>query len=467
MAKYKRNQKQSQRPKQSQRHNNERFNFNSYNINSYKASKNMGDASSTSIMRRADFHVHIKDNSDGVYSFSQALEVAILNNVANIALLQHNDLHAWTNFVKEHNLPKHKAYHKINGVKVVPAVEITCRDSENENYKGNPLKLHMVVLAPILTTNSPIVRLLKIKSANDRLVDYGLLNYIAEIRGITIDHDTIKKYVINKRNEVAGFNTFGTKDSVEFFKRNGITVAKSQRELENMLEKAPRVQRLNLDMKDIIDVAHASGALVIFAHPPVNLVRTATPEKTVENFLKCGGDGFEIITSSMDEENFKVIMDTIKANGSKNSIIFTGGSDTHVAGADVTIGKTAKGEINEQSQIGAIYEIEKLESARARGLITERNYGASVDKGHIESIIKKYADMEAEYEKVYDESKQKAILNATSQKNQNIVVNSNDIINPLDFKSFEEYMSSCFEEENDFEEDSDDNIYNLDNENGD
>lgn len=403
----------------------------------------------SSAVRFADFHVHILDNSDGVYTMSQALEVAILNNVANVALLQHNSLDAWRSFTKEHNLPRNRAIYKINGVNAIPAVEITCRDTENTNYKGNPVKMHLVVMAPLLTNDSPLVRLLKIKAENDNLVDYGLLNYVASANGITLDHETIKNYVIERRKEVAGFNTFGTRDVIEFFKKNNITIAKSQRELEKLLDKAPRVQRLNLDLKDVIEIAHASGALVIFAHPSVNLKRTATPEKTIQNFLQCGGDGLELITNSMDEEYFKIIMDSVKRFAPNGNILFTGGSDTHIAGEDVTIGKTTKGYITEQSQSKVIQELQMIDTARARGALSNRDY--KIDINHVEEIISKYAELEKEYEKAYSESKNK-MIDDYNRANQNTVFARGEELSPLDFKTFIEYMEQINSTQKDVEE---------------
>ena len=392
----------------------------------------------------AEFHGHIRDNSDGFYTMHEAVGHCKTLNVGFATLLQHNSLRAWMDFVKLHGLSTSAVIHNIDGVITAVAGEFTIRDSGNVNFKGNPVKLHLIAIGPKLTKDSPLARLMNIKERNDKLVDYGLLNYIAKTRGIVFDEDAIKEYVIEKRRTVPGFNSFGTNDTVEFLKKHNITIAKSERELRSILDKAPRVQRLNIELEDFMKLAHASGAMVIMAHPPTNLCRTPTPEKTIKNFIRLGGAGFELNCNTMDNNWFNIIMNTIQTCTPKYKLIFTASSDCHIISEDIKYGQNVYGKITLESQKEAVDEVVLLEKARRLGKLTHRPY--EVSKIEVDNILAKYAQMGKDAEKKYAET-----LSETSGKSSRIskykVEEQVSELNPQNFKSFDDYLRACMIED--------------------
>ncbi len=392
----------------------------------------------------AEFHGHIRDNSDGYYTMHEAIAYCKMLNVGFATLLQHNSLRGWMDFVKLHGLSNSSVIHNIDGVITAVAGEFTVRDSENVNFKGNPVKLHLIAIGPKLTKDSPLVRLMTIKERNDRLVDYGLLNYIAKTRGIVFDETAIKEYVIEKRKTVPGFNSFGTNDTIEFLKKHNITIAKSERELRTILDKAPRVQRLNIELEDFMKIAHASGAMVIMAHPPTNLCRSPIPEKTIKNFIRLGGAGFELNCNPMDNHWFNIIMNVVQSCTPKYKLIFTGASDCHIISEDIKYGQNVHGKITLESQKEAIDEVVLLEKARRLGKLTHRPY--EVSKAEVESILAKYAQLGKEAEKKYD-----LALSEKGSKGAKLsrykVEEEVSELNPQNFKSFDDYIRACMIEE--------------------
>lgn len=336
-----------------------------------------------------DLHVHFRDWSDGWMKFWYGLKLARDNNTAVLGCTVHNNAELLIEITKDYGLQPFNAYHDINGTRVMLDIEVTVRDSEALNYKGNPVKEHMLVIGPSLTERSPIVQLMKIKAENDKLVDYGLLYYVRDMLNLRFDNQTVKDYVIERRKENPGFNSFTKEDIVRFYGNMGIDIAKSQRELEEILGKVPQVPRLNIELSDLIKVAHASGAMVIFAHPGTTLARTATPEKAIKHFLELGGDGFEMIYNGMNEETYEAILKGLEDFRSPNSILFTAGSDTHIPSEDVTVGRCAKGWMPMKSVAGFLEEMDRLQRAREKGMLTHRQY-ENVSGEEVRAIIEKY-----------------------------------------------------------------------------
>lgn len=392
----------------------------------------------------AEFHGHIRDNSDGFYTMHEAIGHCKMLNVGFAALLQHNSLRAWMDFVKLHGLSNSSVIHNIDGVITAVAGEFTVRDSENENFKGNPVKLHLVVIGPKLTKDSPLVRLMTIKERNDKLVDYGLLNYIAKTRGIVFDESAIKEYVIEKRKTVPGFNSFGTNDTIEFLKKHNVTIAKSERELRTILDKAPRVQRLNIELADFMKIAHASGAMVIMAHPPTNLCRSPIPEKTIKNFIRLGGAGFELNCNSMDNNWFNIIMNVIQTSTPKYKLIFPGASDCHIISEDIKYGQNIHGRITLESQKEAIDEVVLLEKTRRLGKLTHRPF--EVSKAEVDTIIAKYAQLGKDAEKKYDSALSEKGSKGTKISKYKVEEEVSEL-NPQNFKSFDDYIRACMIED--------------------
>lgn len=359
-----------------------------------------------------DGHVHVYtpndllEGGDGAMTLQDSVHLANENGVTHMVAVMHNSLTGFVEYVHQNNLDPTAVSHNIDGVNVYFGAEVTVRDTENPNEKGYPTKAHLLVISPKLTPDSPIVRLLAIKSRNDEMVDYGLIQYIAKVNGINLNPETIKEYVLEKRKTDSGYNTIGRRDVLDFFAKNKIDLAMSNRDLDRLMEQAPRMSRLNISMQDLIKVAHASGALVIFAHPGVNLRRAPTPESTIKNFLKHGGDGFEAFYNGMSRYFHEMILDIVKESHLPNKMVYTQGSDTHSLDERNTIGKISKGKFAPNSQLDTVEVLGKIGTARAKGALTDRVYEPYTDE-EIEDIINKYAIEMSELERVYMEKASK------------------------------------------------------------
>lgn len=391
-----------------------------------------------------DGHAHFYDWSDGQMKFGYGLKLARDNNVAVLGCTVHNNAELLVKITKDYGLQPFKAYHDINGIRVMLDIEATVRDSGVLNYKGNPVKEHMLVIGPSLTEKSPIVQLMKIKAENDKLVDYGLLYYVRDMLNLRFDYQTVKDYVIERRKENPGFNSFTKEDVVRFYGNMGVDIAKSQRELEEILGKVPQVPRLNIELSDLIKVAHASGAMVIFAHPGTTLVRTPNKDEAIRHFLELGGDGFEMIYNGMNEETYEAILKGLENFRSPNSILFTAGSDTHIPSEDVTIGRCAKGWMPIKSAAGFLEEMDRLQNAREKGVLTHRVY-ENVSSEEIRAIIEKYKVEQQESVRDYQERLEKMGVVARNTeaavKKFHSRLGTSKRLNPIDF-DFESYLNT-------------------------
>lgn len=344
---------------------------------------------------RLDGHVHIymRDNplagGDGGMELHTAIANAKANGVTHMITVMHDSLGGFVDYAKQHGLNPNAVFHEIDGVKVSFGAEVTCRDFENLNIKGNPSKMHLLVVGPRLTPDSPIVKLLELKTQNDIMVDFGQLLFVAEANGIKLDPALVKEYVLDKSKRVPGFSSIGRKNILDFFAAKGIDLALSQRDLSNLLDKVPPMPRMNIDMRDLIKVAHASGAMVIFAHPAVNLRRTPDPESTVRNFYIAGGDGAESDYSDASE-HFDAMMCNIGNELKKgNRVIRMPGSDTHRVTKTAGVGKIKGKLIVKNGQEKVLEEINNIEQARQEGKLTSRVY-TPVPQGEIDGILAKY-----------------------------------------------------------------------------
>ena len=358
---------------------------------------------------RLDGHVHIymRDNplagGDGGMELSTAIASAKANGVTHMIAVMHDSLGGFVKYVKEHNLDPNAVFHNIDGVQVSFGAEVTCRDFQNPNVKGNNAKMHLLVVAPRLTPDSPIVKLLELKTQNDIMFDFGRLMFVAESQGIKLDPLAVKEYVLEKSKHIQGYNSIGRKDVLDFFEKQGIDLALSQRGLDNLLDKAPPIPRMNIDMRDLIKVAHASGAMVIFAHPAVNLRRLTDAEKTIRNFYNAGGDGAESEYSE-SSTHFDTMMCDI-GNGiiKGNKHVRFPGTDTHKIGKKSAVGKIKGKLITRDGQEKALEEFSNIAEARSQGRLTSRLY-QPISQEEIDGIIAKYQAEHDANEKSYDQA---------------------------------------------------------------
>jgi len=362
----------------------------------------------------ADFHVHSRGSADGVYNIEELLKRAKKYKVQYMTIADHNYFDDIINFLKMNNLPLGRASHMINGVNLVPGVEVTCRVDGVKNYKGNDAKIHLLVQAPMLQANSRLVRLMKIKHGNDLAVDFGLLFNVARLKGIEIDPDAVSNFLIQKRLFFdEGFSSFGRDDVIEFFNSQGITIAKSMKEYNKLFDNVPHAERLNLSASDVIQIAHNSGGLVILAHPKTNLSRTNNKKELIDFLLEHEIDGFEVMTRAMDRPTFDLISRCCKRHELRNDIIFSGGSDFHVSNQYSRIGEFNNIPLTTSSQSQLIYEIQKLNKARRQSVVTHRDYTMPLSFSEMNGVIRKYDEQAHKINEIYSEAKRMVLDNVT------------------------------------------------------
>ena len=354
-----------------------------------------------------DFHVHSIGSSDGYHDIPTLLHRAKKFNVDTISITDHNNFNETIKLLNQSSRDLSLAIHDMEGVNFVPGVEVTCRVDDVKNFKGNTLKVHLLILAPQLTDNSYLVKLMKIKHGNDLAVDFGLLFNIAKMKGIHIEQDSVRDYIIRKRESSdSGFSSFGKDDVMDYFRKQKVSIAKSNSKYEQLFDSIPRAERLNLSALDVINIAHASGGICVMAHPKVNLQRTNNKKDAVESLLEYGIDGFELMSSTMDNDTFGLITNSCQRFNSKNKILYTGGSDFHIYSESSKIGRFAGMPITYKSQEPVLKELKILNKARAHKSLTHRNYKFSL-KSELDDTISKYSQKAHEINEIYSEAQKR------------------------------------------------------------
>ena len=322
----------------------------------------------------SDFHFHSDASIDGFHDIDTLVKRAKFFKVDNLSITDHNVLDPQIKYLKKQHCDLRLAEHDLDGVNFIPGTEITCRVEGVKNFKGNDLKVHILVLAPTLTSSSKLVQLMRIKHGNDLAVDLGMLLNVAKYKGIQLDNHSIKQFIVNKRIKDNGFSSFGKDDVMEYFKKEKITIAKSMQKFMNIFDMIPRAERLNLSAEDVVALAHDAGALCIMAHPMVNLDRTNNKEEAIYTLLDYEIDGFELMTKNMNSSTFELITGACRDYNPKNNILYTGGSDFHVYSENCMLGRFGKLPITSKSQEPVLKEINILNQVREQKGVTHRRY---------------------------------------------------------------------------------------------
>lgn len=368
----------------------------------------------------ADAHVHFDEPNEFCKSLGFWTHVARENNIKFVAT-KHNSAHQDT--IAKYGLDPLAVTHTYQGATFNLGIEVTCRDDTNPTGA----KLHLMVIAPKLTPESPIVKLMQIKSRNDTLVDHGLIYFVSRLYGLNPEKKDILSFATRYSNGRDKIVTFGREKTYDFFMENNLNPCTSSRALFNLLEHSPSVRRVNLYMSDVIKIAHASGALVVMAHPGASLRRLSNAEikSTVENFLILGGDGFERIYSANNTKVDNIVHQVVTEMGAQNDVIFTVGSDAHVVQPNATISKPHgyRGNLKVEDMQKFFDELGQLEQARAKGLLSHRTYaemgGREIDDILTRAEAKVIAE-EAAYRAKFEE--QKEYLFGTPEPEPELVV---------------------------------------------
>ena len=351
-----------------------------------------------------DMHIHSKGSFDGMERVAKLIKMARINGVKMMSVTDHNTMSSLRDYLSEMGYDPNAVYNEIDGVKVVSGTEVTCR-IDVKNVKGNDLKLHLLVYGARMD-GSPLARLLQIKAANDFAYDFGMPIHCLKKLGLINNEQQeaewkkkLKEYIIEERKHRPGVNEMTREMTADFLAQQNMNIAKSNRELCEMLSDYNVVARLNLKVEDIIECAHASGGICVLAHPRVNLMRAlpANRENTIKILLGMGVDGFEMMCNSTDSEFNKMIRKVCnewkgnKKGGKKaKKIIYTAGSDFHNT-IDSRIGYVKYNDpISREDFKGIVDVIERMNDARLAG---DPMYSPSqTELNRVEIILKHYVD---------------------------------------------------------------------------
>lgn len=370
-----------------------------------------------------DAHVHTKFSFDGCYDPAHLIWEGKGKGLGGIAFTEHHILRGNRELLRAYGKTLDTVYINDNGFIILPGVEITCRVGEVENLKGNSTKIHVKAFGCDWSPDSPISQLMAIKAENDRLVDLGKLDYILKEKGLDhlVPDALIQHFMIEKRKENPGMSSLGLDSTVEFFhfihdldkktlSQLGLPEArgpeirkamadagislKSNRSIQALFSKAPNYTRMNLSAKDVIDAVHASGGIVIMAHPGVNMKRTQYQEKLIQTLEGYGIDGYEIAAETPQSKHATTIRSCVRRNGREHTAIYDAGSDTHSFHSGNTLGEH-KGKPTSALKFQNFFErLHTLQLARNKGELSDVPIDVTEDQAW--EIIHKYDRMNEE-----------------------------------------------------------------------
>ena len=344
----------------------------------------MGDEK---IQKFADLHTHSKNSTDGTMSVDDLVNDARATGVHSVSVTDHNTMNHVIDYMRRKSLDMSQAIQDVDGIDFVPGVEVTCRIEDVTNLKGNTAKIHMLVYAPDLRTQSLFLKLLDIKRENDIAYDFGDMIQISKLHDVDLRESTIRREMEHLQR-IKGSTEFSKQDLWKFFNYHYPHAIPSNKRLNRELENVIKVERMNMSALDVIKLAHSVGALCIMAHPEKNLNRVKNKKNAIATLVDYDIDGFELISGGMTRDTSELIRYICKDKSPKNEMLFTGGSDfhgTHHGKLGHSMGKP----IDEESQAVVIKNLRLINKARAQGDLTHRVY-KSVPQFELQDIVNKY-----------------------------------------------------------------------------
>ena len=239
-----------------------------------------------------DLHMH-STASDGALPPAQVVAAAHAAGLAAIALTDHDTLGGVEEAVTAGNAV---------GIRVVPGVELSAHDGPNEVHL---LALHVSKRGPLET------RLAYFRNARETRAQ-SIVNKLNTL-GVNVDIDSVMR-------EADG-GSVGRPHIARAMIRIG--AVKDSREAFDKFLGAGRgafVEKERLDVRDAIDIAHAAGAIVVWAHPGQDGRRAR-----LEPLVGMGLDGIEVRHPGHNSEDVK----RLGALADFFGLLWSGGSDWH------------------------------------------------------------------------------------------------------------------------------------------
>lgn len=346
--------------------------------------------------RISDLHCHSINSTDGEYSAQALIDRAVAKKLEYFSLTDHNNMSYLLDYLNRKGLKGYDAYHVMSDTKFVPGVEVTCRinDKRATNKKGNPSKIHMLVYSPIIDKSDMFYSLVKLKRRNDISYDFGPLFTMAKLKDVELDEKDLRTYIKEKRDLVSGFSTFGKDSTYEYLEAHYPGLFENYAQFEDLYEEINQSARLNLDVRDVINLAHNAGGLCVLAHPHPTMRRIGGNKgNAIDCLIDYGIDGFESVYPAMNDGTQELIEKTVKRHSIKNPMIYTSGSDFHRVVEWRDLGEFRKHPDSDmmeylytKNSTNFAKEIEKLNRAREEWCPTHRQY-SNVSLGKLSRIL--------------------------------------------------------------------------------
>ncbi len=239
-----------------------------------------------------DLHMH-STASDGLLLPSQVVQAAHSAGLAAIALTDHDSLDGLTEATAEGDLL---------GVRVVPAVELSAHDGDREIHI---LALHVSRLALMESHLAGFRSARETRAA--RIIDQ------LRVLGVAVPLEAVM-------DEAAG-GAVGRPHIARAMIRAGI-VSDAREAFDRYLGagRPAFVEKERLDIRDAIAIAHAAGAIAIWAHPGGEGRRAR-----LEPLVAVGLDGVEVLHPSHKSDDIKRLGALAEFFG----LVSSGGSDWH------------------------------------------------------------------------------------------------------------------------------------------
>lgn len=251
-------------------------------------------------MAKIDLHMHSKE-SDGKYTPSQLVDLAIKKKIPVIAITDH-DIASGNKEAQD--------YAKNKPIIYVPGIEITSTppegvkelhivglfiDSENKEIKAihnRHKKYAEEVINKIIEKLNNLGYKITFKEALEEAKEKNLSRpIIAEL--------LIKKYPSEFKDRKEVFNKLLGKQGKAFVKSKGTS------------------------MKRAIEIIHNSGGLAFIAHPW--FIET-NMEKIIEKFVKLHGDGIEVSCTAKEMAGME---EKLRKIAKEKNLLISGGTDFH------------------------------------------------------------------------------------------------------------------------------------------
>lgn len=275
----------------------------------------------------ADFHTHSNHSIDGTKSIKHILKSAHKNNVTMLGVTDHNTVSGVNKFMDKERFPRESVMELASTKTIlVPGVEITARINEIKNIKGNSVKLHLLAYGIDRNDDSPISKLLKLKSINDHHVDLGFVYQLQKHFNLALSKQDVLDFFIHCKMNNHDVKAFGKEEAFNFVKFLGLELTENDEQLSEIISNFDVTDRFNLDVDDVINLVHASGGIVLLAHPQVSLRRTKYDKNVISYLIEHEIDGFELYYPQHTKTCDMYLRKVSKEN---NIHLHSAGSDYH------------------------------------------------------------------------------------------------------------------------------------------